>query len=82
MLLASTSHILNQNLIMICFPHIQALCDMSPDGLRARHMTRPLQNQRLKYDETIIIPLRSQNPRSYLASTRSNCLPTLRHGVL
>ena len=57
MLLESTSHILNQHLIMVCFPHVQALCDMSLDGLRARDMARPLQNQRLKDDETIIIPL-------------------------
>ena len=53
MLLASTSHILNQNLIMICFPHIQALCDIPPDSLHASDVMGALLDRRLENNEPL-----------------------------
>ena len=52
-MLAHVRHIIHHHLILIRLPCVQALRDPSLDGLRSIHVTRPLQNHRMKDNETL-----------------------------
>ena len=47
-LIASASILFNHNLVLTRFTHVQAIRNLILDGLRPRHVMRPLNNHYLK----------------------------------
>ena len=56
-MLTYASRILNQNLMLICLPCFQAICNPTSNGLFTGHVNCPLQNHCLKYTEPIGIQI-------------------------
>ena len=61
-LLKYSSHLIQQCLALVHLPCIHEINNPSPGGLRSRDVTHPLNNHRLKDDETLGVPLRLVNP--------------------